>query len=76
MAKKMIPIRIAMIVTADGKWAAQGSHNDDPGCADWSNIDEMCDWENPTVMPMRFWIETSVEVPEVETIGAQVTADK
>ena len=73
MAKKIIQIRIPMIVTADGKWAACGSHYEND--ADWSNIDEMCDFENQTVMPMRYWIETSVDVPEVETIGAQAKAD-
>ena len=68
---KTIKVRIPVIVTADGKWAAQGSHHDDPANPDWSVIDEMCDWENPTVMPMRHWVEADIQLPETETyLGA------
>jgi hypothetical protein len=67
--KKLIKIRIPMIVTEDGKWAAQGSHSS-TGDPDWSGIDEACDWENPTINPRRYWIETAVELPETETVTA------
>ena len=63
----LVKIRIPMIVTADGKWAAHGSSSiaDQP---DWECCDEMCDYENPTINPRRFWIETVVELPETLTV--------
>ena len=68
----LIKIRVPMIVTADGKWAANGSHElvNEP---DWSWMDEMCDHEKQTVNPRRFWIETAVELPETITVtGAAI----
>lgn len=64
---KLIKIRVPMIVTGDGKWAVNGSHEmvDEP---DWSWMDEMCDHEKPTLNPRRYWIETVVEVAETETV--------
>ncbi|MCK1717202.1 hypothetical protein [Bradyrhizobium sp. 141] len=70
----LIEIRVPMIVTADGYWAAMGSHRSaadkDP---DWSGIDEMCDYDNPTVNPQRYWITAYVRRPKVgEVPGAAV----
>jgi hypothetical protein len=70
--EELIEIRIPMVVTADGKWAANGSHElvKDP---DWSWIDEMCDHEKPTVCPQRYWITAYVKRPKVGEIpGAAV----
>ena len=74
---RLIKIRVPMIVTADGYWAVMGSHrtaaDNDP---DWGGIDEMCDYDNPTVNPRRYWIETVVEVPETGTVtGAAIPED-
>jgi hypothetical protein len=73
--KRLIKIRVPMIVTADGKWAVNGCHEtrNEP---DWSWIDEMCDHEKATINPMRYWIETAVEVPETGiVIGAAIPED-
>jgi hypothetical protein len=70
--EELIKIRVPMIVTADGKWAVNGSHAtvSEP---DWSFIDEMCDYETPTVMPQRYWITAYVKRPKVrEVAGAAV----
>lgn len=69
-------IRIPVVVTADGKWAAQGSHYGKPGEEDWSGIDEACDWDNPTVMPMRLFVEAEVSIPRLETVAGSVTKAK
>jgi len=69
---ELIEIRIPMIVTADGKWAASGSSaaNGDP---DWSWLDEMCDDDKPTVCPQRYWITAYVKMPKVgEVVGSAV----
>ena len=68
MSDDLIEIRIPMIVTADGKWAAQGSHRslDDP---DWSDIDEMCDYDAPTINPQRYWITAYVKAPKVREVA-------
>lgn len=63
----LMKIRIPMIVTADGKWAAHSS-SDHEGPPDWGWIDEMCDHDKPTVNPRRYWVETAVEVPETGTV--------
>jgi hypothetical protein len=70
----LIEVRIPLIVTADGYWATHGSHRSladkDP---DWSHVDEMCDWDNPTVNPQRYWITAYVRRPKViEVPGAAV----
>lgn len=73
---KLIKIRVPMIVTGDGKWAASGSHRIDTETVsdpDWQWLDEMCDHDKPTINPRRFWIETVVELPETETVtGAAI----
>lgn len=70
-----VKLRIPAIVTADGKWAANGSHQtvDDP---DWQWVDEMCDFDNPTKAPQRYWIEVEVEIEtrEALTVTAKATA--
>lgn len=68
MAEK-VKLRIPAIVTADGKWAASGSHSSvaDP---DWAWLDEMCDIDNPTVSPQRHWIEVEIDLPEIKTAKA------
>ena len=74
MSDELIEIRIPMIVTSDGKWAAQGSHRsvDD---ADWSGIDEMCDYDAPTINPQRYWITVYVKAPKIgELAGAAIPA--
>jgi hypothetical protein len=68
-----LTLRIPLIVTADGKWAV--CHSSSHAEPDWSSIDEMCDYDNPTNSPHRFWIETTVDVPQAETIKATVVAD-
>lgn len=47
-------IRIPMIVTAT-EWAAMGAHSDT--VPDWVAIDEMCDPNEATVSPRRFFVE-------------------
>lgn len=66
-----VKIRIPGIITADGKWAVSGSHQ--AGEPDWGWLDEMCDFENPTVSPHRFFVEAEVEIPEVGTVQGTVT---
>ena len=71
---KTVTVRIAAIVTADGRWSAQGSHNDKPSDPDWSPdwawLDEMCDYENATVCPQRVWITAELPVPEMRDVKA------
>lgn len=66
-----IKIRVPMIVTADGKWAINGSHEmTEP---DWPWIDEMCDSSNPTICPQRYWVEIIVDKPrELATTPTKV----
>jgi len=64
-----IRIRVPMIITADGRWAVNGSHSTE-GSPDWGWLDEMCDFENPTVSPQRYWVEIIVEKPTVKTVTA------
>lgn len=68
----LIEIRIPMIVTADGKWAASGSDSatQDP---DWDWLDEMCGYEKPTRNPQRYWITAYVKAPKtLEVAGSAV----
>lgn len=70
---KLVKIKIPLIVTADGKWAVVASHREEGDAIDWSGIDEYCDYDNPTLMPKRFLVETVVEVSELQTvIGAAI----
>lgn len=72
---KLLKIRVPLIVTADGKWAAMGSHRDEDN-PDWGGIVEHVDYDNPPVMPQRYWVETAVEIPETKTArGAAMPAD-
>lgn len=65
----LIEIKIPLIVTADGYWAASGTHqtmaDKDP---DWAWIDEMCDHDNPTVCPQRYWVTAYVKRPKVADV--------
>lgn len=65
-----ITVRVPAIVTADGKWAINGSRDlskDDP---DWQWLDEMCDHENATVCPQRMWVTIELPVPEIKEVTA------
>lgn len=67
-AAEKIKIRVPMIVTADGKWAVNGSHSmEEP---DWGWLDEMCDFENETESPQRYWVEIIVDKPVIQTVTA------
>jgi hypothetical protein len=69
---ELIEIRIPMIITADGKWAASGSSagQSEP---DWPWLDEMADYEKPTICPQRYWITAYVKQPKIREIaGAAV----
>ena len=72
----LIEVRIPLIVTADGYWAAMGSHRSladkDP---DWAYVDEMCDYDNPTVNPQRYWITAYVRKPNVGEIPGAAIRD-
>ena len=72
---KTIKIRVPMIVTGDGKWAVSGSYELAKEGPDWAWIDEMCDHENPTINPRRFWLEAEVPLLEVDTIVAHVSQE-
>lgn len=71
--RKRVKLRIPAIVTADGKWAASGSHSSvkEP---DWAGLDEMCDIDNPTISPQRHWIEVEIDLPEIKTAPATAVA--
>lgn len=71
----LIEIRIPMIVTADGKWAASGSSaaNGDP---DWNWLDEMCDDDKPTFYPQRYWITAYVKAPQTLEIADSAVKDE
>jgi hypothetical protein len=73
---KTIKVRIPAIVTTDGKWAAMASSGAG-GEPDWEYLFEMCDYENPTKGPRRFWIEAELPVPddtEVTVSAGEVAA--
>jgi hypothetical protein len=65
-----IKVRIPVIVTADGKWAAHGSHW--PGEPDWFWIEETCDREKHTICPQRMFIVAELPMPEIKQINAEV----
>ena len=71
---ELIEVRIPMIVTADGKWAASGSSGA-KGEPDWPWLDEMCDYEKPTVCPQRYWITAYVKRPKVGEIPGAAARD-
>lgn len=71
---EFVKVRIPLIVTADGRWAASGSHTA-VGDPDWDWLDEMCDHEKPTASPQRYWIETVVEAPAIKHIVGVVSPD-
>lgn len=74
MEDDLIEVRIPMIVTADGYWAAQGS-NSTKGDPDWSFIDECCDYDKPTVNPTRYWITAFVRRPKIGEIPGAAMRD-
>ena len=69
-----IKVKIPVVITADGKWAAGGSHH--PGNIDWEFIEEGCDFDAPLVSPQRYFVEAELEVPEVRTVSGEVVADQ
>lgn len=69
---KTVKARIAAIVTADGKWAAQGCHSSPDEDADWSWLNEMCDYEKPTINPQRVWITVELPIPEVSEVVGKI----
>lgn len=70
MAK--LTMRIAAIVDANGRWAAQGWTNMDLDEPDWQWIDESADHENDLVCPRRFWITVEVELPTIGEVTGVV----
>jgi hypothetical protein len=68
-----VKVRIPIIVTADGKWAAASSHKEDK--PDWGWLDELCDDINPTVMPMRYFIVAELPVPKTEMVFGEVVRE-
>lgn len=71
---KTISARIAVLVTADGRWAATGSHQVPDKDVDWQWLDEMCDHENPTDHPTRVWV--TVEIPLPQTLELTGTVEQ
>ena len=60
-----VKLKIPAIVTADGRWSANGSCNlKEP---DWAWLEEMIDidWEHSIGLHRRIMIEAEVDVPEV-----------
>lgn len=64
---KLLKIKIPLIVCADGKWAVIASHRE-ADAPDWQAADEHCDYDNPTIMPTRYIVETAVELPEEKAV--------
>lgn len=73
MARKTI--RIPMIATADGKWAANGSSGLEKDGPDWAWIDEMADHKTPLVCPQRFWVTVEIDLPETKEIEGVAKAE-
>jgi hypothetical protein len=65
-----IKIRIPVVVTADGKWGAngwQGCTDNAAGEPDWGYIEELCDFEKPPINPQRYFVEAVIDLPDVKT---------
>jgi hypothetical protein len=61
---RTITIKIPLIVTADGKWGANGGTTmKEP---DWMYCEELCDFENVIVDYQRFFVEVTVQLPEIK----------
>ena len=73
---KTIKVRVPAMVTADGKWAINGSNSLD-GDPDWPWLDEMCDHEKPTICPTRMFITVELPLPEIGEVEAtEVSVEK
>jgi hypothetical protein len=64
---KTVKVRIAVSVDRTGAWSSAGWSGSDSDDFHSYTIDSLIPGEN------RYWLEAELEVPETETISAQVS---